>query len=164
MSCSSASYIAGQSCRLGQLTQFKSSLEVLISLVPDSAAALGILNETASLENISLFLPHTISHPARKCVPQCKSGSRKTMTSLILFSGSSRKGTQKRQALAGPCSAVYLVIDLQKQTFSQQQFLKGQETWSLTEQFVTDLENDCEVFSRVLIGRFWCIFTFKIYR
>lgn len=63
MLCNSSSYVAGQSCRLGHhnKTQFKSSLEVFFSLIPDSTAALGILNETASLENISLFFPHAIS-------------------------------------------------------------------------------------------------------
>lgn len=87
MSCSSASYAAGQSCGLGQLAQFKFSLEVLFNLIPDSAAGLGLLNETASLENISLFLPYAISPHTRKCVPQCKSGCRNTVTSLILLVG-----------------------------------------------------------------------------
>lgn len=87
MSCSSASDIAGQSCRLGQLAHFESSLEVFFSLIPGSAAPLGILNETASLKKISLFLPHAISHHTRKRVPRCKSGCRKAETGLILLVG-----------------------------------------------------------------------------
>lgn len=77
-------------------------MEVFFSLIPDfAAAALGILNETASLETISIFLPHAISHHTRKCVPQCKSGCRKAVTSLILLVGVVERGLKRDSLYLG---------------------------------------------------------------